>query len=324
MPPHRCLFTAPGRRVRPRGYILWLGLPAPSNYMIPTKVTPASWFPVLILMPGLFVPLAAEEALWDRVRSGAETAGTALEEGAEKGLEFGGAFTRRGLKAGKAAVDDTVGHFYREGTPAEIRARVDSMAYATLDRLFAQDPEAHVLFGSGYGYGVFEVRQLSLTVLAGYGYGVVASIDGSRRTYMKMARGGLELSKGVGGSAAQWVVLFVDRGAFDAFIDEGFDASAEASGTLGKEELALATRYREGVFFYRVTEGGLRLAVSLSGTRFWSDDRLNRTPAEVISGPDLGMSSSQSTPLPRTDSGRVPAEESTVPDEDQTSDPDLD
>lgn len=251
-----------------------------------------------VLAIALLLPsLVCAEGLWDKVKSGAEKSGTVLKEGAGKGLEAGGALTKRGLEAGKGAVEDTVGHFYRDGTPEEIRARVDRMAFDTLDRLFAEDPEAHLLFDSGYGYAVFEVRQVSLTVLAGYGYGVALSQDGSRRSYMKMASGGVEVAKGVGGFVSQWVVLFEDQAAFDAFITEGFDATAEASGTLGGERAELGTRYRKGVAFYRVTDGGLRLAASLSGTRFWSDDWLNGVaPAEVISGPDLGAPPIQPPP----------------------------
>ena len=242
--------------------------------------------------------LASAEGLWDTVKSGAGKGGAILQQGAEKGLELGGALTKRGYEAGKGAVEDAFDHFYRGGTPEEIRARVDQMAFDTLDRLFSQDPEAHLLFDSDYGYGVFEVRQVSMTVLASYGYGVVVSNDGSRRIYMKMVSGGVEVSKGVGGFASQWVVLFEDQVAFDAFVTEGFDASAETSGTLGSQRAELGARYRKGVAFYRVTEGELRLAASLSGTRFWSDDALNAVPAKLIPGPDLAAPEPQVPPEP--------------------------
>jgi hypothetical protein len=230
-----------------------------------------------------------------------------VKSGAEKGLELGGAVTRRGLEAGKGAVDDTVNHFYREGTAEEVRARVDKMAYDTLDRLFSRDPETQLLFDAGVGYAVFEVRQLSMTVLAGYGYGVAVTNDGGQRIYMKMVSGGLELSKGLGGFVSQWVVLFEDQAAFDEFVTQGFDASAETSGTLGGERAELGTRYLKGASFYRVTEAGLKVAATLSGTRFWSDGWLNGVegePAEVPSGPDMGPPVTGTPPTP----GPVPVE----------------
>lgn len=246
-------------------------------------------------LPGLSVALllpslVCAEGLWDRVKSGAEKGGAVLKEGAGKGLELGGELTKRSLEAGKGVVDDTLDHFYRDGTPDEIRARVDQMAYDTLDALFARDPESHLLFDAGFGYAVFEVRQVSMTVVAAYGYGVAVSRDGDRHVYMKMASGGLEVSKGVGGLDSQWVVLFEDQAAFDA--------SAEASGTLGGERAELGTRYRKGLAFYRITEAGLRVAASLSGTRFWSDEALNAAPAEVISGPDLRAPVARPSPIP--------------------------
>jgi hypothetical protein len=258
---------------------------------------------VFLLFWLLSPSFATAEGLWDTMRSGAAKGGAILQEGAEKSLDLGGALTKRGYEVGKGAVEDTFEHFYRGGTPEEIRARVDRMAYDTLDRLFSQDPEAHLLFDSGYGYAVFEVRQVSMTVLAGYGYGVAVSNDGSRRIYMKMVSGGVEVSKGVGGFASQWVVLYEDQAAFDAFVTEGFDASAETSGTLGSERAELGARYRQGIAFYRVTEGGLRLAASLSGTKFWSDDALNGPPAEVISGPDLAAPEAQVPPEPEVPPG---------------------
>ncbi len=267
----------------------------------------------------LLPTLASGEGLWDKVKSGAEKGGTVLKQGAEKGLEVGGDLTKRGIEAGKDAVGETVGHFYRDGTPEEIRAQVDRMAFDTLDRLFAEDPEANLLFDSGHGYAVFEVRQVSLTVVAGYGYGVAVSHDGSRRIYMKMVSGGVEISKGVGGFVSQWVVLFEDEAAFDALVTEGFDAGAEASGTLGKERAELGTRYRKGAAFYRVTEGGLRLAASLSGTRFWPDAWLNgveATPAEVISGPDLAAPTPQAAPNTEEIQGEPPADGATEPSAD--------
>jgi len=250
----------------------------------PTRGAPGLVFLLFWLLSS---SIATAEGLWDTMKSGAVKGGAILQEGAEKSLDLGGALTKRGYEVGKGAVEDTFEHFYRGGTPEEIRARVDRMAYDTLDRLFSQDPEAHLLFDSGYGYAVFEVRQVSMTVLAGYGYGVAQSNDDSRRIYMKMVSGGVEVSKGVGGFASQWVVLYEDQAAFDAFVTEGFDASAETSGTLGSERAELGARYRQGIAFYRVTEGGLRLAASLSGTKFWADDALNAPPAEVLSGPDL-------------------------------------
>ncbi len=237
------------------------------------------------------VGTASAQGLWDRlkdgaaatyegggalVREGAERGGDLIGQGARAGLEVGGAVVEKGVTAGREAVDDLTDHFAREGTPDEIRERVDRMALDTLDRLFEEDPEASLLFALGYGYAVFEVRQVSLTLTAGYGYGVAVAEDGFQRTYMKAVTGGLELKKGIGGGLAErWVVLFDDEQVFRRFVEEGFEATAEAAATVGAARSALAARLREGVTFYRVTAGGLKVAVVVSGTRFWPDAALN-------------------------------------------------
>lgn len=264
---------------------------------MPADVCPRLLWFFLILAANwlLSPPFATAEGLWGKLKSGAETGGAVLQDGAGKGLELGGELTKRGLEAGRGAVEDTLGHFYRDGTREEVRARVDQMVFDILDRLFDQDPEAHLLFDRGHGYAVFEVRQVSITLVAGYGYGVAVSHDGDDRIYMKTASGGLEISKGMAGLVSRWVVLFEDAAAFASFVAEGFDASAEVAGTLGGQGAAFGARYRPGVAFYRVGEEGLRLAVGLSGIRFWPDAWLNgaETPAEVVSGPDLGAQPTQ-------------------------------
>ena len=252
------------------------------------------------------------EGLWDKVKSGAsatlERGGELIQQGAEKGLQIGGAVAEQGVAAGQRAIEDLEGHFNRQGTPEEIRQRIDTMALETLDRLFAADPEAALRFSMGFGYAVFDVRQVSLTVTAGYGYGVAVAADGMERTYMKMATGGLELKKGIGGFEARWVVLFDDEDAFRRFIAEGFEASAEAGGMALTEQASVRQGYRQGVAFYKVTDGGLKLSALLAGTRFWPDAALNDydpVPAPVLALP----------PVEAADPGRAPAEvlEATAP-----------
>lgn len=237
---------------------------------------------LLILVPAL----AAAEGLMDRfkeraaetyqrgsdlVKDGAVRGKELTEQGVDKGAEL----TEKGVEYGKQFADDTSQHFNRQGTPAEIRAAVDQMAIDTLDRLFENDPEAHVLFDRSSGYAVFDVRQVSVGVAAGYGYGVAVDNDGDQRIYMKMATGGVGVSYGFGGFASELVVLFEDAEAFRRFVDVGFSAGAEASGMAGEERTELSARFRDGLAFYRVTKKGLNVAAALTGTRFWPDEALN-------------------------------------------------
>ncbi len=266
---------------------------------------------LLAMAPGFVLA----EGLWDRVKEGAaktyergadlaKEGGELVREGAaqaaplaQAGLEAGGAAVAPGLEYGKLLTKDAVDHFYRQGTPEELRVRVDRMAEETLNRLFESDPQARTLLDRSYGYAVFEVRQASLAVTAGYGYGVAVGGADAERIYMKMLTGGVELSKGTDGLASQWVVLLADEPAFRGFVEVGLDASAQALAQAGTLKKGVDKRLSQGMSVYRVHKGGLKLAASLTGTRFWPDSGLNpppppapvvELPAEVLAKPDAG------------------------------------
>jgi len=82
----------------------------------------------------------------------------------------------------------------------------------------------------------------------------------------------------MGGFASKLVALLADEEAFDSFVEIGLDAGAEATGMLGKERADLATRVQRDTTIYRITDGGLKVAASLTGTRFWPDGALNQPP----------------------------------------------
>jgi hypothetical protein len=255
------------------------------------------------------------------VKEGAEQAGSI----AGKGLDAAGAVVAPGLEYGKKLTKDTVDHFHRQGTPEEIRTRVDRMAADGLERLFEQDPDARDLVDRSYGYAVFEVRQASLAVTVGYGYGVavaggVADAGETQRIYMKMLTGGLELSKGTEGLASEWVVLLEDEPSFRAFVEKGFDASAEAGGKAGAFKKGVATRFSKGMSVFRVDKGSLKLAASLTGTRFWPDSALNPPPppAPVVELPAETPAVAERIPA---QPGVEPAPAETAPTTPEASEP---
>ena len=142
----------------------------------------------------------------------------------------------KAAEKGGAFVTDTKQHFQREGAPEELRAQSDDLAYRAMDRLFVDDPEAHVLFDRCFGYAVFEMRQVSFGVTAGYGYGVARERESDIPTYMKMATGGAGYSLGVGGFAFQLVMLFEDEPTYRRFLTEGVEGRAEANSMVGRSD----------------------------------------------------------------------------------------
>lgn len=162
-----------------------------------------------------------------------------------------------------------------EATPAETRAKLDAMADATLQRLFADEPGSRALFDESVGYAVFDTRQVSYVVAAGYGRGVAAERATGKRTYMKTGSAGAGFSFGLGGFDTQFVILFESQPAYDEFITQGIDATAEAGTMAGEEQEQLALRFQQGRAVFALTQKGWKVSARVTGTRYWPDAELN-------------------------------------------------
>ncbi|AFL75515.1 hypothetical protein [Thiocystis violascens] len=216
----------------------------------------------------------------------AEISLDALREGAAKaaktvGETTMGAVEGAGMMAGKASgaitdsVDSTQKSLSDEATPAQTRAKLDAMAETTLARLFADEPGSRALFERSAGYAVFDKREASFYVVAGYGRGVAVDTGTGERVYMKMATSGASLSFGLGGFASQLVILFEDSGTLGRFITEGLDATAEVGAMAGEGKERLALGFNEGKAVFVLTGKGWKVAAKLTGSRYWPDEALN-------------------------------------------------
>jgi len=232
--------------------------------------------PHLLLIFALLPTVAGAQGFWDQAKQKASQAYDKGSEVAKTGLDKGRELGEKGVKKAQEFAQDTAGHFDRKGSPEEIRQAIDKTAEAGLQRMLKEHPEAKELYEQSFGYAVFEVRQVSLTVVAGYGYGVAVENKSEARTYMKMATGGAGFSMGLGGSAFELVILLEDEAAFRQFVVKGYDGQAEAYTIKGKEHNeALKANYKDGMAVFRLTSDGYYVAASLTGSRFWADDSLN-------------------------------------------------
>ena len=194
-----------------------------------------------------------------------ETAGEIIGEGASAVVDSAAA-------VGEAAVD-TVTDVTADDTAAETRAKIDETAAATIARLLSESAAAKKLYGVSYGYAVFDTRKLSIMITTGFGSGVAVEKPSKQRTYMRMATGGINL--GVGGQLFQLVILFENRESFRRFVDEGWEAGAEANATFGEMTAAVTPRFVEGMAVYQLTEAGVMLDINFTGTKYWKYDELN-------------------------------------------------
>lgn len=232
---------------------------------------------LIALSPTALVPTVAQaEGLLDGLQKGAAKATQAIGDVTQGALET----TSEVAGKATAAVTDTVESAQEslsdEATPEATRAKLDAMAETTLQRLFAEEPGSRELFDRGVGYAVFDKREASFYVVAGYGRGVAVDAATGARVYMKMATTGAGMGFGLGGFASQLVIIFEDAATLRSFLTEGLDATAGVGAMAGEEKEQLDLRFDDGKAVFVLTGKGWKVSAKLTGSRYWPDDVLNR------------------------------------------------
>lgn len=226
----------------------------------------------------LFViaPMVANaEISFEGIKEGAAKAAKAVGDTTKGAVDAAGEVAGKATDAVKETVDSTTESLGDEATPEATRAKLDAMAEATLARLFAEEPGSRALFDRSAGYAVFDKREASFYVVAGYGRGVAVDSETGSRVYMKMAITGAGLSFGLGGFASQLVILFDDSAGLQEFVAEGLDATAGVGAMSGEDKEQLGMRFNEGKAVFVLTGKGWKVAAKLTGSRYWPDEELN-------------------------------------------------
>ena len=162
-------------------------------------------------------------------------------------------------------------------TLSERRAIIDGMAQNTLQRLYREEAAAKQQVIDSAGYGVFSNANVNVIfVSGGTGYGVVVDMAGNK-TYMKMGLGGLGL--GIGAKDYRQVLIFRDSNTLQSFIDKGweFGGHADAAAKAGEQggEVSGEGDINDDIIVYSMTEAGLSLQATVTGSKYWKDDELN-------------------------------------------------
>lgn len=220
-----------------------------------------------ILIAGLLsmAQSAAAESLLGKITEGASDIATGTSN-VVKGV----------VNSVDESIDSTEELVSNEETPELTRQRLDEHANATLDRLFAEEPEALPLFDQSAGYAVFDTRRIGVIgVSGGFGRGVAVSRATGDRTYMQMGTGGVNLSLGIGGFDRQIVILFEDPAKFEIFTTGGYDATADAGAMFGDDKAEEAVRFVDGRSIFVLTKKGWKVSATATGTKYWVDNKLN-------------------------------------------------
>jgi predicted small lipoprotein YifL len=163
-------------------------------------------------------------------------------------------------------------------TIADKQQVIIDMEKQTLERLFREAPETKDKIRNSVGYGTFSNANVNLLLIsAGGGYGSVVDNTTGKRTYMKMALGGIGL--GLGAKDYRVVMIFKNKPTLDKFLASGWDfgAHADAAAKAGESggELSAEGDIISGIEVFSMTESGLALQATLAGTKYWKDNKLN-------------------------------------------------
>ncbi len=226
---------------------------------------------VLIAVPSS----GGADSLLGGIKDKAAKAATAVGATAGDAADAVGKVADKAASAMNETVESTKQSLADEATPQETRAKLDAMAERTLERLFEEYPDSRKLFDASAGYAVFDVREVSYTVSAGYGRGVAVNRSTGEPVYMKMGSAGVGMSFGIGGFESQVVILFENDSEFETFVTQGYDASAQAGTMTGDDKDELVLRFDDGRAVFVLTKQGWKVSAKLTGTRYWPDASLN-------------------------------------------------
>jgi len=160
------------------------------------------------------------------------------------------------------------------------RKKTREMAAKALQDLYKLEPTSQAAIQKAAGYAVFDNMGVNVLLLStARGSGLAVNNKSKQETFMKMASAGAGLGMGV----KDYMVVFVFENdkALAKFLDSGWSGSAQgdAAAKAGEKGGAYsgAAEIEPGVWVYQITKSGLALQLTLQGTKYYKDDKLNST-----------------------------------------------
>ncbi len=161
---------------------------------------------------------------------------------------------------------------------AEQQSATRKMRDEILEELYELNSETKGLVENSVGVAVFDSLGFNLLLLStARGGGIARETSSGKETFMRMfsAGGGF----GMGVKDFRVVFIFHTKEAYSQFLDSGWDFSGQgdAAAELGDkgQSLELAATVTQGTSIYQITKNGLALQVTLQGTKYYKDKKLN-------------------------------------------------
>ena len=152
----------------------------------------------------------------------------------------------------------------------EKRQKIDSRSQEVLDQVLGESANAKELYDEAIGYAVFDNTKAAFGISGGGGSGVAVDKSNGDRIYMKMGTGGVGL--GIGVKKTQVIMLFQKEKVFRNFVDNGWQADAEAGASAGSAGAEAKTSFHNGMAVFVRTKKGLMASADVSGTKYWQSD----------------------------------------------------
>lgn len=169
--------------------------------------------------------------------------------------------------------------FWNGQTADEKRAERLKVSNETMQLLYKHAPEAKKMIANSYGYAAFSNVGVNLVLLSAEGGTGVAHVNGTgKNIYMNMASGGVGFGLGIKDFRA--VFLFENKAVFDQFVNQGWEANAQADAAAKLADKGgafnAAITVAPGIRLYKLTQNGLALQATIQGTKYWKDSDLNK------------------------------------------------
>ena len=164
-------------------------------------------------------------------------------------------------------------------SPDEKKAKIRQAASQALQDLYKLQPSARDAIQKAAGYAVFKSFGTNLLVVStAKGAGVATNNQTKQETFMKMISGGAGLGAGV--KDYRIIFVFGTDKAFNQFLNSGWSGSGQAdaaakAGTSGGAYSG-AAEVGPDTYVYQITKNGVALQLTLQGTKYYKDDKLNK------------------------------------------------
>lgn len=168
---------------------------------------------------------------------------------------------------------------FKKGSVEDQRKAIIKRSGEILSALYKAHPKSKMAIEKAYGYATFSNFGIQLFVAGGGNGRGLAVVNGTEnKTYMKMIE--IQAGFGLGIKEFMLICVFENKKAFDRFVKSEFTLGVQGTAAVknGNEGGSFqgAVQADEGMWLYQLTDKGLALELTVKGTKFIYDKKLNK------------------------------------------------